>query len=167
MIETISPLDGLAALAYLALQAGRLDAAGVVDLEGAAITPFEDLVESERDAWTSVVATILGANKMLLVPTPVALMAEHAKRAHDRAVLMNLTLPDTIVGPEWDAAVLAALDSAHFIVPTEVAKVQRRGDQYLTLSEGVPYLPRKFKEGDPVLMAFIPIDKEPDETPPS
>ena len=167
MMSTRSPLDGLAALAYLALQAGRLDAAGVVDLEGAEITPFEDLEESERDAWTSVVATILGSHKMLLVPTPVALMAEQAKVAHDRAIMVNLTLPDTIVGPEWDAAVLAALDAAHLIVPTEVAKVKRMGNQYLTLDGGELFLPEKIKDGDPVLMPFIPIDEEPDETPPS
>ena len=171
-METISPIDGLAALAYLALQAGRLDSAGVTDienveLEGVEITPFEDLGAGEKSAWASVVVTILGANKMLLVPTPVPLMAEHAKAAHDRAVMVNLTLPGTRVGPEWDAAVLAMIKAAHFVVPAEVAKVQRRGNQYLTLDGGELYLPEKIKDGDRVLLAFVPIDEEPDETPPS
>jgi hypothetical protein len=170
-MEVTSPIDGLSALAYLALQAARLDARGVENVEsaemGVEITPFEDLSEGEREAWESVVVTILGANKMLLVPTPVPLMAEHAKHAHDRAVMVNLTLPGTRVGPEWDAAVLAALDSAHFIVPTEVARVQRRGNQYLSLDGGELYLPERIKDGDKVLIAFVPIDEDPDETPPS
>lgn len=170
-MEVTSPIDGLSALAYLALQAARLDAKGVEDVEGAEmgveITPFEDLSDGERGAWESVVVTILGANKMLLVPTPVPLMAEHAKHAHDRAVMTNLTLPGTRVGPEWDAAVLAALDAAHFVMPTEIAKVQRRGNQYLSLDGSELYLPEKIKDGDKVLIAFVPIDEEPDESIPS
>ena len=170
-MEVTSPIDGLSALAYLALQAARLDAKGVEGVEsaemGVEITPFEDLSEGEREAWESVVVTILGANKMLLVPTPVPLMAEHAKFAHDRAVMVNLSLPGTRVGPEWDAAVLAALDAAHFVIPAEIAKVQRRGNQYLSLDGSELYLPERIKDGDKVLIAFVPLDEEPDESIPS
>ena len=170
-MDVTSPIDGLSALAYLALQAGRLDAKGAGDVEnaemGVEITPFEDLSEGEREAWTSVVATILGANKMLLVPTPVPLMAEHAKVAHDRAVMVNLSLPGTLVGPEWDAAVLAMLDAAHFVVPKEIAMVERCGNQYLLLDGGGLYLPERILDGDKVLIAFVPIGEEPDENVPS
>ena len=170
-MEVTSPIDGLSALAYLALQAARLDAKGVENIEdvemGEEIIPFEELGEGERSAWESVVVTVLGANKMLLVPTPIPLMAEHAKSAHDRAVMVNLTLPGTRVGPEWDAAVLAALDAAHFVIPKEIAKVQRCGNQFLSLDGGGLYLPEKILDGDKVLISFVAIDEDPDEPLPS
>lgn len=161
-----SPIGGLAAVAYLSYQAAKLESQGIEDIDEVEIVPFDGLDEADQEAWASAVAGVLGANKMLLVVTPVPQIAKVMKHVHDRAVSMNLVLPGaSVVGPEWDAAVLAAFDAAHIVIPAEIESVERCGNHFLTTKGRHLYLPEKIKNGDRAVVAFMPLEEEPDEAP--
>ena len=163
--KSTSPLAGLAEVAYLSFKMAELEAGGVKDIENAKIVEFGDLAQTERDAWTSVAAGVLGTNKMLIVVTPVPIIAGAAKTAHDRAVMTNLTLPGSIVGPEWDAAVLAAFGTAHVLVPMEIEKVKLTDSGLVRLADSSPWQPDRFKIGDVMVVAMIPVEQDGEQDP--